>query len=344
VASSSIRFPGLLAGCEAAVWQEMGRLPAEELGVGGAVPGGRKKVAKQPPVRKALHAIGLGWVATNTTPFRIAVGRLFDAAADAAAGTIKTAQAIGKKRRHDHEVKAAVAQHSAPPVYSSRLTTHAWLDGPLDTTFVERCREQVLHCLEEEGAVVIRGAASPLSVSSSSWQALVERLKAGGGKGGKKFLRETTGSGVAGAQAGDTAYGTVAGFEGLQAACLRLVSCRSPRCCAKKSILLSYTEGAENWAHQDNNADADCPYQAVLLLSRPGIDFNGGQFYVAKQQHCGDGVVTSITRREVELQQPGDLVIFQAGKDTGWFHGVLPVQRGTASKCCRDAVGLIHPA
>jgi len=64
-------FPSssLLAGTEPAVWDALGRLNLKDFDNG-----------KQVAVRKALDDIGLGWVATNTTPFRIAVGGLFDAA------------------------------------------------------------------------------------------------------------------------------------------------------------------------------------------------------------------------------------------------------------------------
>jgi hypothetical protein len=41
----------------------------------------------------------------------------------------------------------------------------------------------------------------------------------------------------------------------------------------RKSVLLQYGEGAENWAHQDNNRE-QIPVQAVLLLSDPST-FSG---------------------------------------------------------------------
>jgi len=64
-------FPAssLLAGTEPAVWDALGRLELKDF-----------DNSKQVLVRKALDDIGLGWVATNTTPFRIEIGGLFDAA------------------------------------------------------------------------------------------------------------------------------------------------------------------------------------------------------------------------------------------------------------------------
>jgi hypothetical protein len=58
-------------------------------------------------------------------------------------------------------------------------------------------------------------------------------------------------------------------------------------------------------AHQDNNDDAKCPYQALLMLSRPGVDFTEGEFYVAEAKEGG------VIRREVAFENRFDLVIFQ---------------------------------
>lgn len=55
----------------------------------------------------------------------------------------------------------------------------------------------------------------------------------------------------------------------------------------RKAIMLVYQEGSENWAHQDNNHAHTAPdcYQAVLVCSCPGEDFQGGEFYISRQ--CG---------------------------------------------------------
>lgn len=45
-----------------------------------------------------------------------------------------------------------------------------------------------------------------------------------------------------------------------------------------KAVLLMYTEGGQNWAHQDDNANS--PYQMLIMLSVPGEDFSGGELYV----------------------------------------------------------------
>ncbi|HSR54812.1 MAG TPA: 2OG-Fe(II) oxygenase, partial [Alphaproteobacteria bacterium] len=112
----------------------------------------------------------------------------------------------------------------------------------------------------------------------------------------------------------------------------------------RKSILLLAGEGAENWAHQDNN-DETPPLQAVLMLSKPAEDFTGGEFYVARQTARTTKRI-DVVRYEVPFESPGDLVIFKAGKDSGWWHGMLPVQAGKNPNDghLRKAIGMLQPA
>ena len=57
----------------------------------------------------------------------------------------------------------------------------------------------------------------------------------------------------------------------------------------RKAIVLRYAEGAENFAHRDGlsaTSDANCsikafPYQGTVMVSKPGVDFTGGEFYSA---------------------------------------------------------------
>ncbi len=103
-----------------------------------------------------------------------------------------------------------------------------------------------------------------------------------------------------------------------------------------KAVLLCYTDGAENWAHQDDNRQFG--YQALLMLSEPRVDFNGGELYVLKQ---ADG---EWTRVAVPCRHRGDVVVFRSNGP--FFHGmsrVTPGSRGCADgDCCRVAVGLFH--
>lgn len=226
-----------------------------------------------------------------------------------------------------------------PVVVSSvPLPDDAWFDGPLDECFVQQRRTKVMKTLQSSGAAVVRGCCSVNHLRSC------HRLL-----GKHQQLRETAGNGVSasssesrGSIAGSF-YCDLEGYDDVQRLCEELLSpegfSRRLQPQPKKTIFLSYGLGGENWAHQDNNCCQACPFQALLLLSHPGVDFSGGTFYVARKARGG-----GIIRHEVALTSPGDLVVFQAGKGSGWFHGILPVRRGTAEDCRREAVGLLQPA
>ena len=80
------------------------------------------------------------------------------------------------------------------------------------------------------------------------------------------------------------------------------------------------------------------PYQGTVMLSEPGVDFTGGEFYVASK----DAVSGRIVRTKVEFKNPGDLVLFRADKAGGYEHGMLPVRKGSSSNCKRVAIGLFQ--
>jgi hypothetical protein len=98
-----------------------------------------------------------------------------------------------------------------------------------------------------------------------------------------------------------------------------------------KSVLLAYTQGAENWAHQDDNKDFS--FQALLMLSEPGLDFTGGALYVL------DGS-SGWEKRSVAFERRGDVAIFRS--NGSFFHGMDEVLPGSGHECKRIAVGLFH--
>ena len=100
----------------------------------------------------------------------------------------------------------------------------------------------------------------------------------------------------------------------------------------KKYIYLRYTEGGENWSHRDGNNDTIFPYQAVLMLS-DAKEYGGGEFYVATKEE------SLIVRTSCPKLNAGDLVIFQAGKDGNYYHGMKTVTSGE-----RKAIGLFQEA
>jgi hypothetical protein len=325
-------FPesSLLAGTEPVVWEALGRLELKDFDNG-----------KQVTLRKALEAIGLGWVATNTTPFRIAIGGLFDAAEKA-----------HRENAQDPEPKASATASNSRDIPAIHVDTHRLpetkgsITGPINQSMASKTnRGAVWSQLETYGACVIRKAVSASALTSLSNKKQAKETK----------LARTMGNGVAGDPPGV--------YMGLstnpdwhdsleQTLGKLLIGPGAPAEVAeenarlnRKSILLLAGVGAENWAHQDNN-DETPPVQAVLMLSNPKEDFTGGEFYVSRQAKNTDQEIR-IVRYRVSFESPGDLVIFIAGKNSGWWHGMLPVKAGNAGKeqqeHLRKAVGILQP-
>jgi len=113
----------------------------------------------------------------------------------------------------------------------------------------------------------------------------------------------------------------------------------------EKTLFLKYGVGGVNWAHQDQST---FPYQAMLLLSRPEVDFQGGKLYVADPSTTGKSANEKVCNR-VDFQSSGDLVIFAANnsKPTSrpFYHGmtkVIPGQNKNEKDSHRLAIGLLQ--
>uniref|UniRef100_A0A7S3P457 Fe2OG dioxygenase domain-containing protein n=1 Tax=Amphora coffeiformis TaxID=265554 RepID=A0A7S3P457_9STRA len=374
VAQPRSHFPSdsLLAGTEPLIWQALGTTLAPQL----------QAYSKQVAIRQALRSIRLGWIATNTTPFRIVVGKLYD-----------QALAIVKQKQQQKSLPAfrnkrvkytTTEQLPSIQIDTTPVPPNSTIQGPLalPTAFTRKQRMAVWHDLETYGACVIRNAVSMHDLAAMT---PTTTAKDDTRQGIKIYrLAETMGNGVAGTppsryfdlpkphsacllelettlwnlllereggdEMGDNPQFTKGGPEA-----------PSPR----KSIFLQYGAGAENWAHQDNNRQK-VPIQAVLLTSQPEADFDGGEFYVAKRQQQqeqrdepkDDGPhVLKFCRHVVSWQNTGDLVLFQAGKDTGWSHGMMPVKEvssqtdgdstnhnhGDRSVYARQTIGMLQP-
>jgi hypothetical protein len=97
-------------------------------------------------------------------------------------------------------------------------------------------------------------------------------------------------------------------------------------------LLLKYGEGGYNTLHQDLYGDIYFPFQAVVLLTQPGTDFEGGEFVLTEQK------IRAQSKAIVLSPQQGDMIIFTTnfrpvrGK-SGYFrarmrHGVSEVKQG----------------
>jgi hypothetical protein len=105
-------------------------------------------------------------------------------------------------------------------------------------------------------------------------------------------------------------------------------------------LLLQYVAGDYNCLHQDLYGEHVFPLQATVLLSRPGVDFTGGEFVLTEQRPRMQ------SRAEVVPLAQGDAVIFAVSQRpvTGtrgayrvnMRHGVSRVKSGM-----RHTLGLI---
>jgi uncharacterized protein len=105
-------------------------------------------------------------------------------------------------------------------------------------------------------------------------------------------------------------------------------------------LILRYGEGDWNALHQDLYGDVFFPFQVLTVLSRPGEDFDGGEFVLMEQRPRAQ------SRAHVLSPPRGAFVIFptrvrpNAGRAgyhrVGLRHGVSTVTRGS-----RTALGVI---
>lgn len=100
--------------------------------------------------------------------------------------------------------------------------------------------------------------------------------------------------------------------------------CRTadPPQCIPSCLVLQYNKGGHNLPHRDIYGCISFPYQALTILTVPGEDFDGGQFYVQPRKNADN------RRRHIPLS-PGDVLVFQA---TRW-HGSEPVTWGRRVAC-----------
>jgi len=106
------------------------------------------------------------------------------------------------------------------------------------------------------------------------------------------------------------------------------------------ALLLAYAPGDWNALHQDLYGEIAFPFQATLFLSRPGVDFTGGEFVLVEQRPRAQ------SRPEVIVPELGSMLIFtnryrpvQGQKGTYrtvMRHGVSRVRSGR-----RFALGII---
>lgn len=105
-------------------------------------------------------------------------------------------------------------------------------------------------------------------------------------------------------------------------------------------LILRYGEGDWNALHQDLYGDVYFPFQVLTVLSRPGVDFEGGEFVLVEQRPRAQ------SRAHVLSPPRGSFVVFptnnRPNRGRNGFHrvalrhGVSTVTRGS-----RTALGVI---
>jgi hypothetical protein len=98
-------------------------------------------------------------------------------------------------------------------------------------------------------------------------------------------------------------------------------------------LLLHYEVGGYNCLHQDLYGEVAFPLQITAFLSRPGVDYEGGDFLLVEQRPRAQ------SRGEAIHTEQGKLVIFPTRHRPvrgarGWYrttmrHGVSTITRGT---------------
>ena len=327
----------LLEGLEPDLWKILGQAEFQSY----FVPK-RKTKAKQVAIRHALSQLGCGWIATNTTPFRQAIGALFDAAENAWNDDNIGSQsnppdgARDSKRQKIGDVIKIISATIPEPEQSVSSQAKSFLKG--DSPLPGDCTS-IRNQLYKYGAVALRQCLSQ--------DDLVEIRELANGQANKardiKKIRNTIGNGMEGEPASmytDINIDKIPQLRNFERRLWKLLLEEGdeqgrPK---RKTILLQYGHGGENWAHQDDNKEK-IPIQAVLMLSDPS-SFTGGQFYVAKRGKNEK----EIERNEVDFRNAGDLVLFNGGKE--WHHGMLPVdakEGKTKGAFARQAIGLLQP-
>src|SRR5918996_4005224 len=109
--------------------------------------------------------------------------------------------------------------------------------------------------------------------------------------------------------------------------------CRAQGQTKPTPLLLHYEAGGYNCLHQDIYGDVVFPLQLTCFLSRPGADYEGGEFLLVEQRPRAQ------SRGEAIRPAQGEIVVFATRHRPlkgarGWYrgalrHGVSTIHRGT---------------
>lgn len=105
-------------------------------------------------------------------------------------------------------------------------------------------------------------------------------------------------------------------------------------------LILRYGEGGWNALHQDLYGEVYFPFQVLTVLSRPGVDFEGGEFVLVEQRPRAQ------SRAHVVGLDRGAFVVFPTNHRpnlgrNGYHRVVLRHGVSTVSRGSRTALGVI---
>jgi len=287
-------------------------------------------------IHNALVELGLGWLSIDDQAHRPVCGSIYDRAKEAL--TVSYGQHLPKPKLSTIKVVERVLNNS-----------HCYNSTDHDCTMSPEDAKSILKSIQETGMALLRGA---VDISKIDIEKCEDTTKT------PKRIQATTGNGKAGIEdycrhctqkwikcthpKNGKLYGSyyndmkkITYLDDMQInlyKSLTTAAGKKDKKIKKKYIYLRYTEGGENWSHRDGNNDAIFPYQAVLMLS-DAKEYGGGEFYVATKEE------SLIVRTSCPKLNAGDLVIFQAGKDGNYYHGMKTVTSGE-----RKAIGLFQEA
>ena len=95
-------------------------------------------------------------------------------------------------------------------------------------------------------------------------------------------------------------------------------------------LLLRYESGGYNCLHQDLYGDLAFPLQMTCLLSRPGVDFTGGEFLLVEQRPRAQ------SRGEAIALEQGEIIVFTTR------HRPAPGARGQYRVVMRHGVSTVR--
>lgn len=95
-------------------------------------------------------------------------------------------------------------------------------------------------------------------------------------------------------------------------------------------LLLRYTEGGFNCLHQDRYGAVGFPMQVAVLLSEPGVDFEGGEFLLVEQRP--------------RQQSRGEAIVLRKGEAIVFPNQLRPTHgaRGTVRAAVRHGVSRLR--